>query len=148
MAKGKDSDCKTAMSIGPGLNDELWHRGYCAEYALALIKKNPHLHLGFSAEEDLHTEWDPYSGDPAPYTAISHVFAHDSDFAYDSLGKHPLPYFHSWEAGYQPISEHNYFGYNEQELIDALAENWSDGSKNWQPDQTMLDLASSLLRGD
>ena len=107
MGKGADSNCSGGMQLGPGPDDKLWHQGYCAEYAIALVRKNPNLKLGFSAAVDMYADWEPWSGEPAPYETINHVFAHDDKYAYDALGKHPMPYFLPWDAGYQPGEEHN-----------------------------------------
>lgn len=63
-----------------------WQRGECAEYALALIKENPHLRFGVLGESDLG------DGDASEGWSERHCVAHDDDYAYDSAGRHPLPY--------------------------------------------------------
>ena len=148
MGKGDGTNCEAGMQIGPGLDDPSWHQGYCAEYAIALVRKHPHLRIGFSAEEDLYEDWDPASGEPAPFTEINHVFAHDDQFAYDSLGKHPLPYFHQWDAGYQPVEEHNYLHYEEQAIGEILSQRWAprtNSESQWQADQSLVDMAGVIL---
>lgn len=54
-----------------------WQQGGCLEYALALISERPTLRFG-SLEDDEGT--------------VVHHFAHDDTYAYDSAGRHPLPY--------------------------------------------------------
>lgn len=50
-----------------------WQQGDCYTYAHALQQVRPSLHLGTLDDG-------------------AHLFAHDSTHAYDSAGKHPLPY--------------------------------------------------------
>lgn len=50
-----------------------WQRGDCYTYAHALVRERPTLKLG-SLDQGMH------------------LFAHDDTHAYDSAGKHPLPY--------------------------------------------------------
>ncbi|MGW9067846.1 GNAT family N-acetyltransferase [Streptomyces yangpuensis] len=57
-----------------------WQRGRCDTYACALMNKHPHLRLGVMGVSD-DDGWTP-----------THFFAHDDHHAYDSAGKHPLPY--------------------------------------------------------
>lgn len=52
---------------------EIWQQGRCGIYALALIKLDPSLRLGV-LDDGIH------------------FFAHDDEFAYDSAGRHRLPY--------------------------------------------------------
>lgn len=57
-----------------------WQRGGCDTYAHALREVHPHLRYGALQE-------------PGPeYSGYAHFFAHDDTHAYDSAGKHPLPY--------------------------------------------------------
>lgn len=51
-------------------------QGQCGTYACALLAANPNLRLGSLGEEA--------PGD--------HFVAHDDSYAYDSAGRHPLPY--------------------------------------------------------
>jgi hypothetical protein len=62
--------------------DWVWQQGQCGTYACALIQMYPHLRLGVAGTsfED-GDDWWPH-----------HYFAHDDTHAYDSLGKHSLPY--------------------------------------------------------
>ena len=62
-----------------------WQQGNCLEYAHALIRENPSLRFGVMgwANEDSNGE---------KFDIASHYFAHDDKHAYDSAGKHPLPY--------------------------------------------------------
>jgi hypothetical protein len=65
-----------AELAGAGYNVDEWHlwqQGYCAAYAAALQQADPALRIG--ALDD-----------------GSHFFAHDDSWAYDSAGRHPLPY--------------------------------------------------------
>ena len=50
-----------------------WQQGYCLEYAHALLSLNSSLRLGV-------------------LDSGNHFFAHDSQYAYDSAGRHELPY--------------------------------------------------------
>jgi len=54
-----------------------WQQGGCLEYAHALLSLNPALRFGSLDDDDA-------SG--------VHFFAHDDTYAYDSAGRHPLPY--------------------------------------------------------
>jgi len=63
-----------------------WQRGACLSYAQALKECDPNLqygmHFGPNTDPDYpDAQWEPL-----------HVFAHDGEFAYDSLGRHALPY--------------------------------------------------------
>lgn len=60
-----------------------WQQGYCGTYACALIEDDPSLRLG---------GLDFENSDEDEYFAPTHYFAHDDKYAYDSAGKHPLPY--------------------------------------------------------
>jgi hypothetical protein len=62
-----------------------WQQGGCQTYALALIRLDPTLRLGVLGETD--------DGDAANGWSISHFIAHDDTYAYDSAGRHPLPYY-------------------------------------------------------
>ena len=53
-----------------------YQHGLCDTYALAMLEKYPHLRFG--------TAYNQYGG--------HHYFTHDDTHAYDSIGKHPLPY--------------------------------------------------------
>ena len=53
-----------------------WQQGGCLEYAYALVRLDPELSFGAILNEGVET----------------HFFAHDGRFAYDSAGRHPLPY--------------------------------------------------------
>lgn len=58
----------------------IWQQGWCGTYAVALMMVRPSLRLGMLVL-DLDDGWMPL-----------HFFAHDNAFAYDSAGRHPLPY--------------------------------------------------------
>jgi hypothetical protein len=64
-----------------------WVRGCCAEYALALHDLHPRLRFGRHVE----TFPEDKEGDYIPWVT-NHVFVHDDLCAYDSRGKHELPY--------------------------------------------------------
>ncbi len=68
-------DGKQRKIAGRPGNDEdwKWQQGLCGTYACALQREYPELRFG-------------YLDDGA------HFFAHDDVYAYDSLGRHPLPY--------------------------------------------------------
>jgi 8-oxo-dGTP diphosphatase len=57
-----------------------WQQGNCGTYAAALVRAHPHLSFGVAGYSD-DDGWSP-----------AHFFAHDDTHAYDSAGKHPLPY--------------------------------------------------------
>lgn len=57
-----------------------WHQGQCGTYATALIRLNPSLRLGLSGYAD------------GEFFDWQHAFAHDDTWAYDSAGRHLLPY--------------------------------------------------------
>lgn len=64
-----------------------WLGGNCSDFATALASQNPDLRFG---------QWvvsapDPDDEDDTTYTPL-HVFVHDDQYAYDGLGRHPLPY--------------------------------------------------------
>ena len=63
-----------------------WQQGHCGTYALALILAYPQLRLGAAG----YTEYG--NGDASDGWDLAHFFAHDDTFAYDSAGRHPLPY--------------------------------------------------------
>lgn len=58
-----------------------WQQGGCATYALALVAAHPRLRIGILGVSDHGGGWK-----------VTHVHAHDDHFAYDSAGRHPLPY--------------------------------------------------------
>lgn len=62
--------------------DDAWvfQQGLCGTYAVALMERYPHLQLGCC----VRVNGDEYG--------VEHFFAHDECYAYDSLGRHPLPY--------------------------------------------------------
>lgn len=57
-----------------------WQQGGCLDYARALLTLDPALRLGTLRAQD---------GESSP---ITHYFGHDATHAYDSAGRHPLPY--------------------------------------------------------
>lgn len=66
-----------------GYNTDEWSRwqgGGCLEYAHALLEKFPHLSAGALYRDD------------GEFSDFQHHFAHDDTHAYDSAGRHPLPY--------------------------------------------------------
>lgn len=66
----------------PDIRD--WQQGMCDTYAMALIRLFPYLRLGAITES--------YESDGDPCELERHWFAHDDQHAYDSLGRHNLPY--------------------------------------------------------
>lgn len=63
---------------------EAWQQGDCDLYALALISLDPSLHFGVLGES-YEDEWGGGWYE-------RHYFAHDGSYAYDSAGRHTLPY--------------------------------------------------------
>lgn len=65
-----------------------WQRGACGTYAVALKECDPSLKYGIQygvedePEEEHERGWDK----------AQHVFVHDDKYAYDSMGRHRLPY--------------------------------------------------------
>lgn len=63
-----------------------WQQGKCGTYAVALQQEHPHLKFGVLGTTEKG------GGDASAGWTPSHFFAHDETHAYDSAGKHPLPY--------------------------------------------------------
>ena len=82
-----------------------WQQGGCATYALALIRAHPHLRLGVAGLTENG------NGDASGGWRLCHVFAHDDTLAWDSAGRHPLPY----------LGVHDDMDYAE---LDADPEDW------------------------
>lgn len=61
-------------------NPRVWQQGLSGSYAIALKQLHPGLRFGIAGYQELEG-WLP-----------EHYFAHDDNYAYDSLGRHPLPY--------------------------------------------------------
>lgn len=64
-----------------------WQQGDCGAYAIALTDAHPHLRFAVLGET-----WDG-AGDASGGWSVRHFFAHDDTDAYDSAGRHPLPYY-------------------------------------------------------
>jgi len=81
-----------------------WQQGKCGTYAVALTRLRPDLHFGTLVEHD------------DDYDVPVHHFAHDDKFAYDSAGKHPLPY-RGIEGHYTPVlhEQPDWYGIPEEE---------------------------------
>ncbi len=75
-----------------------WQQGGCGTYALALLQSHPGLRLGVALDDR---------------GAETHFFAHDSVYAYDSAGRHRLPYL-----GVQPTDQFD------QVLLDQNPDDW------------------------
>jgi hypothetical protein len=61
-----------------------WQQGGCATYARALQHLEPSLRIavaGILLDPGVSDDWHP-----------THLYAHDGEVAYDSAGKHPMPY--------------------------------------------------------
>lgn len=58
-----------------------WQQGLCGTYATALMELDPSLRFG-----GIDFDNDPGFDNP------THFVAHDDEYAYDSAGRHPLPY--------------------------------------------------------
>lgn len=88
---------------------DAWQRGGCAAYALALIERFPRLRFAslgevFAMDGSVDEGWGE-----------RHYFAHDDEYAYDSAGRHPLPYMGVWnDCNYcEYESDPGDFGYPE-----------------------------------
>lgn len=90
-----------SLQVAGYITDEWqwWQQGFCDVYALALMDTFPTLRFGVL-----------FDGDGCE----RHFFAHDDHWAYDSAGRHPLPY-----CGLDPRDL-------EQEL-DHTPEDWGAG---------------------
>lgn len=58
-----------------------WQKGQCGTYATGLMQERPDLRLGGV----------DFNNDPG-FDNPTHFVAHDDQHAYDSAGRHPLPY--------------------------------------------------------
>lgn len=65
---------------------DIWQQGNCGIYAAALIRHDPTLRLGTLVDRYFDED------DQCEYDHPVHFFAHDDQFAYDSAGRHSLPY--------------------------------------------------------
>lgn len=65
---------------------ERWQQGHCGTYALALIQQYPQLRLAAAGLTENG------GGDASDGWMTLHFYAHDDTTAYDSAGRHPLPY--------------------------------------------------------
>jgi hypothetical protein len=65
----------------------MWQYGECHNYAKALVDNNPNLRYGMHIIEYPDPDDEDFT-----VREVQHVFAHDDEYAYDSLGKHKLPY--------------------------------------------------------
>lgn len=76
---------------------ERWQQGFCDLYALALMDLYPALRFGVLLDSD----W-----------CERHFFAHDDQWAYDSAGRHPLPYYgvHGDLAHFEPDQDPEDYG--------------------------------------
>lgn len=92
-----------------------WQQGGCCTYAVALIELRPHLRFGTLFCDE---------GIP------QHHFAHDDEFAYDSAGKHPLPYLgifgqmEECRLDEEPEWYYDIFDENEIPAAKAHAQRW------------------------
>ncbi|KQP63096.1 hypothetical protein [Nocardioides sp. Leaf285] len=64
-----------------------WQQGDCAAYATALVDAHPHLRFAVLGCTENG------AGDASDGWWETHCFAHDDTYAYDSAGRHPLPYW-------------------------------------------------------
>jgi hypothetical protein len=76
-----------------------WQEGECGTYATALQRMRPGLMIGTAGGEpgDDEDDWD-----------VEHFFAHDQDAAYDSAGRHELPYTGRWRYCLLNINPHHF----------------------------------------
>lgn len=73
--------------VEPSTQDYMF--GQCAAYADALHHLKPDLRLGIHWQDDYEDDnGEEYEKMQTP----QHYFTHDNDYAYDAMGKHPLPY--------------------------------------------------------
>lgn len=63
-----------------------WQQGQCAAYAVALVDAHPDLRFAVIGQTENG------DGDATGGWRERHAFAHDDHYAYDSAGRHPLPY--------------------------------------------------------
>lgn len=101
-----------------------WQHGMCDTYALALLELHPQLRMG-----SLHD----------PVTEVDqHYFAHDDQYAYDSIGRHPLPYKGVEGRMEQRLDERpsHYFGDGEGNLYYPHGEN--GGPEDYERAKTLI----------
>lgn len=75
-------------------DDEEWMQGQCAAYVDGLCQLRPDLRLGIQWDDHFPTNSEDYPEGEQPEfeTMPHHYFAHDDHYAYDAMGRHPLPY--------------------------------------------------------
>jgi hypothetical protein len=99
-----------------------WQQGQCGTYATALIRKHPGLRFGTAGRTENG------GGDASGGWWPAHHFAHDDQHAYDSAGRHPLPY-------------HGVHGDMDYSELDGDPDDWGlPGEEGTGPD----DLAAAL----
>ena len=76
-----------------------WQGGECGTYATALQQMRPGLMIGAAGggPGDDEEDWD-----------VEHFFAHDQTHAYDSTGRHELPYSSRWQHSILNINPHHF----------------------------------------
>ncbi len=76
-----------------------WQGGECGTYATALQRMRPGLMIGAAGggSGDDEEDWD-----------VEHFFAHDQTHAYDSTGRHELPYSGRWQHSILNINPHHF----------------------------------------
>ncbi len=76
-----------------------WQGGECGTYATALQRTRPSLMIGAAGggPGDDEEDWD-----------VEHFFAHDQTHAYDSTGRHELPYSGRWQHSILNINPHHF----------------------------------------
>jgi hypothetical protein len=104
------------VGSGPWLygdDPRAYQTGLCGTYARVLKEIRPELRFGVAGEaNELGGYWP------------RHWFAHDNEYAYDSLGKHRLPYVGNWDTcklDIDPTSRLAYENPDEQQLQRARA---------------------------
>lgn len=98
-----------------------WQTGDCGAYAWALILARPALRLG--AVRGRH---DSYL----------HFFAHDDTHAYDSRGRHELPYTEVWDSAFRdyfPAGAAESMGFRCELDLDPVTFGLSKGERELLP---------------
>lgn len=103
---GLSKDSLESVAAAGHVTDEWsrWQQGDCYTYAHALLRVKPSLKLG-SLDQGMH------------------LFAHDETHAYDSAGKHKLPYtgIHGGSEQELNVGHDWYDGPHEPHIPDAIA---------------------------
>lgn len=89
-----------------------WQQGHCGIYAAALIRNKPGLRLGTVVDRYFDED------DQCTYDNPVHFFAYDDTYAYDSAGRHLLPYTGVHDMGWLCVLDQEPQWYGEEVPVD------------------------------